>query len=167
MMRVRPARAADLPAVAQVFRACFTDSYAGVVPSSVRRAMTPQRALNLWEAALADAGNTLVADDDAAGVVGVTRVGGPGPEGTGEVASLYVAPAAQGQGIGQALMTAALERLRELGAHRAQLWVFATNPGAQRLYQKLGYRADGRTRVEPAYGVVELGMSLDLAEVRP
>lgn len=163
---IRALVADDVPAVAQLFCACFQDSYAGVVPHSVRRAMTVERARALWEesTAVSGPGNTLVAvsDDDAARILGVTRVSGPGPDGSGTVESLYVSPDSQGHGLGRKLMAAALDRQRELGAQRAQLWVFATNAGAQFLYESMGYVLDGRTRVEREYGVMELGMSIPL-----
>lgn len=45
----------------------------------------------------------------------------------------------QGQGYGQAAMTALEEKVRELGLNRIGLHVFGHNQRAFRLYQKMGY----------------------------
>lgn len=52
----------------------------------------------------------------------------------------------RGQGIGTALLTRAEEFARERDMHRIELEVFATNEGAIRLYEKLGYEIEGRRR---------------------
>ena len=60
------------------------------------------------------------------------------------VASLAVAPEAQGRGLGTAVMRDLLARA---GVRRVPvaLQVLKTNPGARRLYERLGFRAAGET----------------------
>lgn len=63
-----------------------------------------------------------------------------------EVLTLAVDPAARRQGVGRALMTAALAIARGEGAEACFLEVAADNPGAEALYAGLGFRAAGRRR---------------------
>ena len=51
----------------------------------------------------------------------------------------------QGAGAGSALIDAAIAWLRDRGAPRVMLWTAERNDGAQRLFQRLGFR---RTMVE-------------------
>lgn len=55
---------------------------------------------------------------------------------------LFVEPAARGQGIAEALMTAARDLARDTGAAELVLQTARDNATAQRLYARLGYRRD-------------------------
>jgi ribosomal protein S18 acetylase RimI-like enzyme len=61
-------------------------------------------------------------------------------ERAGFVHDVLVDPAARGQGIAEALMTAAFDWMRERQAPRAVLWTAAANHGAHRLFDRLGFR---------------------------
>ena len=52
--------------------------------------------------------------------------------------NLHVAPSVRGRGIGSQLLAAVLSRADRRGASRLCLWVFATNHGARRFYQREG-----------------------------
>ncbi|GAB2525819.1 GNAT family N-acetyltransferase [Microbulbifer agarilyticus] len=54
--------------------------------------------------------------------------------------NLGVSPCWQGQGIGQQLVAFLLQQLREQGIETAGLDVAATNTGARRLYERLGFQ---------------------------
>ncbi len=60
----------------------------------------------------------------------------------GHVSDIVVAPAAEGRGIGAALMAAAEAWARERGFRLLSLHVFDGNVRAQDLYERLGYRRD-------------------------
>lgn len=60
-----------------------------------------------------------------------------------ELKNLQVIPACRGRGIGAALNRAAEEAAR--GHGRIAIGVGSDNPGAKRLYLRLGYRPTGRT----------------------
>lgn len=53
---------------------------------------------------------------------------------------LYTDPARTGQGLGAALMDWCLELARERGCDAVQLSVYSDNPGAQRFYQRYGFK---------------------------
>lgn len=63
----------------------------------------------------------------------------------GVLYDLVVDPAHRRQGIGSALMDAALDRLRELGAPRVLLFTADMNHGAQAMFDRAGFR---RTMIE-------------------
>jgi ribosomal protein S18 acetylase RimI-like enzyme len=63
----------------------------------------------------------------------------------GFIHDLMVASDARSQGIGQRLFEAARGWLGEQGVPRLMLWTAARNPGAQRLFERLGFR---RTMIE-------------------
>jgi ribosomal protein S18 acetylase RimI-like enzyme len=60
-----------------------------------------------------------------------------------EVGLLAVAPEAQGRGLGERLLAAAVAELRAAGHERALLNVLADNAAAVRLYERSGWSAVG------------------------
>jgi len=58
----------------------------------------------------------------------------------GFVHDLLVTPAARHTGIGQRLLDAAIEWLRERGMPRVVLWTAAPNEAARRLFERRGFR---------------------------
>jgi hypothetical protein len=48
------------------------------------------------------------------------------------------------------------------GHRRVTLWVFEANSRARRLYERMGFEADGSRRVEDAYGAQEVRLSREL-----
>ncbi|MBS1845357.1 MAG: GNAT family N-acetyltransferase [Actinobacteria bacterium] len=82
-----------------------------------------------------------------------------------EVKGLAVDPARQGEGVGAALLDAAIARARELGMRRLVLRVLSGNAAARRLYEGRGFKVEGRVReaflLEGSY-VDDLTMGIDL-----
>jgi ribosomal protein S18 acetylase RimI-like enzyme len=60
----------------------------------------------------------------------------------GHVSDIVVAPAAEGRGVGAALMAAAEDWARAHGFRLLSLHVFGENARARALYERLGYRLD-------------------------
>ncbi len=60
----------------------------------------------------------------------------------GHVSDIVVAPAAEGRGVGAALMAAAEAWARARGFRLLSLHVFGENARARELYERLGYRLD-------------------------
>jgi GNAT superfamily N-acetyltransferase len=63
----------------------------------------------------------------------------PADDGIAEVRRLYVRPALRGQGIGYALMQAAMEHARKPGHHTVRLETLAAMHEAVALYRRLGF----------------------------
>lgn len=62
-----------------------------------------------------------------------------GGEQVGYISEVFVDGAQRGQGIGQALLTAGMQWLRDQGAQRLELNVAVHNEGAAAFYQKMGW----------------------------
>jgi len=60
-----------------------------------------------------------------------------------EIGGLAVDPAAQGRGVGRALVEAAIEEARRRGARKLTLRVLAHNTPARRLYERCGFHVEG------------------------
>jgi ribosomal protein S18 acetylase RimI-like enzyme len=138
-----------------------------VLPDRVLELYDEVSARDLWQRSFAGAGEgreILVAEQPDHTIAGVAMVGeDPDRPRTGHVFSLYVHPRAQGQGVGTRLLSAAVERLQALGFSEASLWVFEANVRGRALYERLGWRADGASRVEPEYGQPESRLTRSLA----
>ncbi len=57
-----------------------------------------------------------------------------------EIGQFYLAPSARGQGVGTALMAEMMDRSDQLW-----LWCFQANTGAQRFYERQGFKVDHMT----------------------
>jgi GNAT superfamily N-acetyltransferase len=67
----------------------------------------------------------------------------------GHVSDIVVASAAEGRGVGQALMAAAEDWARQLGYRLLSLHVFAGNTRARSFYERLGYGPDIVKLIKP------------------
>lgn len=167
MISYRPANLSDIDGIVAVFLGCWLITYAAVLPRSLVDAMTADRADTLWTRVLGeeavDEVIVAVSDEPAdAGIVGVTRWcatqhGDDRAEGV--VHSLYVSPAAQGRGVGSALLIAATDRLTAAGVATARLWVFRDNSPSIAFYRRAGWLPDGTTRVQEEFGQPEISLA--------
>src|SRR4051794_7412973 len=139
MVLIRPAEASEVPEVARVWREGGLEAHTDRVPDALMAERTEAYFTRTAED-LVDA--TLVAVDDDGGLLGVVLIHDD------ELFQLAVAPAARGRGVGQALVSAAEERI---GAEydRAELAVVAANTPARRLYERCGWTDLGEV-VHPA-----------------
>jgi anhydro-N-acetylmuramic acid kinase len=158
----RPATMSDLERILAVFMGCWRESYAAVLPQRLVDAMTDEDARALWSRVLAEApaGDVIVAETDepsGATILGVARIAG-GIGGVGSVQSLYVSPAAQGDGVGSRLLSTACDALAARGVTTAHLWVFTDNHASVAFYQHHGWIPDGQTRVQGEFGEPETRM---------
>ncbi|MET9775999.1 GNAT family N-acetyltransferase [Streptomyces sp. NPDC006367] len=91
-------------------------------------------------------GDHLVAELDGT-LVGYVRLGFPTPLASNahvrQIRGLAVADAARGRGVGRALVRAAVEEARRLGARRITLRVLGHNTPARRLYESEGFVVEG------------------------
>ena len=96
----------------------------------------------------------LVADEDGE-VAGFTTCGesrdpDAGPE-TGEIWTFFVDTGRWRQGLGRALMEAALADLAARGYSEATVWSFAANVRANAFYEAHGFAPDGAERSEETW----------------
>jgi GNAT superfamily N-acetyltransferase len=142
--RVRQARAEDAASVARIYVDSWHDTYAGIVPTRLLRALTHNGQAARWRSAIRAQGRefVIVAESDAHGLVGMTSLG-PARDSDlgydGEVYALYVDPAFFGQGAGRALMRGAFTVLRGRGFSSCLIWAHAKNP-VRFFYEAMGGR---------------------------
>ena len=133
---IRRAVPVDLAAILRIERASFVDPW---TEDSLATALSLDRMLVL----VADEGGEALGDG-AASLVGYVVALVVAPE--AEIADLAVAPGARRRGIGQALLTRALDELREAGVRAVHLEVRESNLPARTLYESTGFRAVGRRK---------------------
>jgi GNAT superfamily N-acetyltransferase len=183
-IEIRPAAAADEPAITQIRRETWLVAYAQIIdPDIIERVTAPgDRA----SAARPGDRTSLVAvapqpqaaaRAEARVVVGYASFGpertvasaastGSGAQPgahteaglageTAELYTLYVTPAHWSTGAGRALTDAALDGLRAAGYQRVVLWTLTENARARRFYAKAGFAPDGATNILAGLGNVE------------
>lgn len=142
-LQIRPARLDEAADVAQVYIDSWHDTYPGVLPTALLRAMTPRGQTARWEAAIRATGReTVLVADSRHGIIGMASLGGArdGALGfDGEVYTLYVDPAYFGMGVGRALLKGAFASLREDGCSSCVIWAHAKNH-ARYFYEAMGGR---------------------------
>jgi ribosomal protein S18 acetylase RimI-like enzyme len=126
-MRIRRFRPTDAEAVVALWVACdltrpWNDAHADI------------------ERKLADSPELFLVGEEAEVVVGSVMAGYDGHRGW--INYLAVSPAAQGRGLGRALMTAAEDRLASLGCAKINLQVRDGNDAARAFYSAIGYREE-------------------------
>ena len=163
-LQIRQARQGDAAEIARVYIESWHDTYPGVLPTSLLRAMTPKGQAARWEASIRAQGRetVLVAESVRDGIVGMASLG-PARDGgigfDGEIYTLYVDPAFFGHGVGRTLLKGAFVVLRKKGMKSCVIWAHARNH-ARFFYEAMGGRlvaertamVAGEAAPEVAYG---------------
>jgi RimJ/RimL family protein N-acetyltransferase len=131
-VRVRPAREEDRLPLARVF-AAIAEERDGI-------ATEPPVDLEARAASWTLEGTLVAVDGDE--ILGSVHVQ-PSRHGFGEL-GMAVTQEWRGQGVGSALLAAAIDWARENGLHKLSLVVFAHNAAAISLYRKFGFVEEGR-----------------------
>jgi ribosomal protein S18 acetylase RimI-like enzyme len=94
--------------------------------------------------------------------VGMIRVERETPRDLFGIYSLWVAPEERRRGLAARLLAEAESWAVSVGARRVELFVAGDAAPARALYERFGYRANGRTDDDRADGLVEIGMEKTL-----
>ena len=150
-----------LDEVAEIFLKCLKVQYKGVLPDSVVDNFDFNDSKNLWKKSFENnIGYSFLGAFKSGKLVGFTKFGNdPEDSSFGYVASLYVDPHHAGHGYGAILMKTAIDALATFP--KIRLWVFETNDRAIGLYEKLGFRKTGLTRVEAEWKTNQVQMELN------
>jgi diamine N-acetyltransferase len=148
---IRPAGAADVPALAALAARTWSDAFGGGASPEDQAAELAEGRSEAFFAAALNEKTTLVADAGGI-VVGYVQFGDVSiPEvdarpGDVSLRRLYVETELQGRGLGRTLLEAALRHPRLAAAPRIFLQVWEENARAVRLYESVGFRTIGTTR---------------------
>ena len=175
-IEIRPASAADEPAITEIRHETWLTAYAQIIdPAVIEQVTAPGGRANA--APRTDRSSLVAVAPQPRVIVGYASYGpersvasaasvgsgvNPGaltPAGlageTGELYTLYVTPAHWSTGVGRALTDAALDGLRAAGYQRVVLWTLTENARARRFYDKAGFAPDGATNILDGLGSVE------------
>lgn len=148
-LTLRPATAADVPALAELARASFVAAFGHLYKAEDLAAFIAEyRTEAKYREHLADPPTLIeVAEIDGVLAAYCLIVRGqhfdeqpePRPERPVFLSQLYCASEMTGRGLGAALIEWAIAEARAWGADALQLSVFSENFGAQRFYQRYGF----------------------------
>lgn len=152
-MKVRLAEGADAKAIAQVHVASWQSAYRGILPDKLLDNLSVENRAKNWQAWLAQSrGQTLVLEvgGQVVGFVmcGPTRDRDVDGKKVGEIYAIYLHPDVWGHGFGRRLVEKVKALFRQEGYSELLLWVLADNEAAIQFYEKVGFEADGATKVE-------------------
>lgn len=154
---VFPAGPADAEAIARVHVAAWRETYRGLISTAYLDSMSEAALARRWAAALLrpHRGELVLAAASRSGVVGYCSAGPSrlGGETDAEVATLYLLRAAQGAGLGRALLESAARALAAEGFSSLMISVLQENRRARAFYEHMGGLADP-PRPEPGPGGV-------------
>jgi ribosomal protein S18 acetylase RimI-like enzyme len=147
---LRPATPADAEALARLATDSFVAAFGHLYkPEDLRAFLDKFRSVERYRAELADpAQRVQIAEIDGQPAAYALIVLGwgfderpaPRPQRPVLLSQLYCGPGMAGRGLGAALMDWAIGEARASGADALQLSVFSENFGAQRFYQRRGFR---------------------------
>ena len=156
MVTVRPATAADAPAMGRLVVRAWQAAYRGHMPDAYLDGLRAEDRAAYWDGVLRREdlrGVVLVAERDGE-VVGFAAAGpSPDPEGAGELFAINLDPDHWGTGAGRALLEAVQAELDRMGFAESVLWVLPGNARARRFYEIAGWVADGTSRTAEVFGV--------------
>ncbi|GAA3997480.1 GNAT family N-acetyltransferase [Sphingomonas humi] len=147
-MIIRPATAADLPAIDQVFRTSFCDTFAHLYDPADLAAFLDGFTAATWQAEFDDPDYAFQVGEVGGKVVGYIKLG-PNklphvePGQLLELKQLYLLKEAQGTGLAHGLMNWALDEAKLRGARRMALSVWSENWRAQAFYDRYGFEDRG------------------------
>lgn len=140
---IRPATAADALRIASIHCENWRDIYADVLDPAYLAGEIEQERRNLWLERFATPSPeqcVLVADQPGQGLAGFICLYRDQDARWGTlIDNLHVAPGLRGQAIGQRLMRAGAQFMRDSkAASGIHLWVFEANTAGLRFYERLG-----------------------------
>ncbi|QNI30985.1 GNAT family N-acetyltransferase [Alloacidobacterium dinghuense] len=157
-MLIRLAEPADAMAVARVHVRSWQVAYKGLMPQGYLDQLRPEERAARYTFGSLDPNSptTVVAVENTQiyGFATVALARDQDVPGSGELYALYVDPEWWGRGVGAQLMSAARNRLLDLGFQQAVLWALKGNSRAERFYAADQWKPDGMQRTDTVWGVV-------------
>lgn len=151
-IRLRDGEVSDAEAVESVHFASREAVYAGRTADWPPPGPDRKGRIERWRSWLGDDDISALVAEQQGEVVGFCTIRpsndeDAGPE-TAEMPTLYVRPDYWHRGLGRVLCGAGLDRARERGFRHLTLWVLEMNGRARDFYRKVGFVADGATKID-------------------
>jgi ribosomal protein S18 acetylase RimI-like enzyme len=168
-VKIRPARIADIPAVAQVHLLTSKIAYRGILDQDLLNALSLSGRIALWETRYASMGpqGQLWIQSLGSNIVGFalcdTLDDQVATTTACELKSFYITPNYWGAGLGARLIAHAMQSFKDRGFESMILWTIRKNARARAFYDRLGFCFDGGTRHTRRE---EAGQTLEYEEVR-
>lgn len=142
---IRRATLEDAPAIAALHVRSFHHAYPDIVPDEILAGVTVEEFVEKWERWLGPEalGSTFIAETYG-------RIFGLCALEHARLRNVHVEPAAQGAGLGSALLSHGEAALREGGFAQGELLVFAANGLARAFYERHGWSTDGAIVEDPS-----------------
>ena len=160
LFRIRRLTPDDWTAFREIRLAALAES-----PSAFGSNLAREQAFtdDIWRSRLEGSGSAIFAADREGRLVGLATGLSTDTEGTAVLVSMWVAPKARRQGIGDALVQRVIAWAEDAGFTRLELAVTIGNEAAERLYAHCGFvRTDPAEWAEPAPGHETLTMRREL-----
>ncbi|MGH6933003.1 MAG: GNAT family N-acetyltransferase [Dongiaceae bacterium] len=161
-MLIRPAEVGDLPALSELARKTYSESFGhSFTPSDLAFILNNEISYESLREAMAE--DIILVAMIAEGLVGFVQFGTASPTTPAlapsdrEIRRIYVKSDCQNRGIGRRLMAAALDHPSLRLAERIYIDVWERNPGAKRLYERFDFKVVGAREL-----AVESGARADL-----
>ena len=150
---VRAARAADAPRIAHIHVETWRAAYRGQIPDAVLDALDVERRTAFWRERLTPAGGSVFVVEEDNLVVGFcdlipSRDKDADPQAVAEIVAIYILPRHWRKAAGRMLCGCALAEARRRGYGAVTLWVLASNAGARRFYEAMGFSLDGADKTD-------------------
>jgi ribosomal protein S18 acetylase RimI-like enzyme len=152
-MLVRAATAADAPSIARIHVETWRVAYRGQMPDAVLDALDVGRRTAFWQERFAQMRGAVFVAEDGGSITGFcdlipSRDKDADARAVAEIAAIYILPQHWRKGTGRALCDSALAEARRQDYKVVTLWVLASNGGARRFYEAMGFGLDGATKAD-------------------
>ncbi len=138
-IRIRAARTGDLERILSVYREAGISARGNLGAEEAARVFAKIESYPDYTVFVAEDSRNLVGTFALLIMDNLANGGSP----SGVVEDVAVAPAAQGKGIGRAMMSYAADRCRERGCYKMTLSSNAERAGAHAFYESLGFTRHG------------------------
>src|ERR1700690_2437561 len=160
-MLVRTATTADAASIAQIHVETWRAAYRGQISDAVLNGLDVGRRTVLWQERLAQRRGAGFVAEDGDSITGFcdlipSRDKDADARMVAEIGGIYILPQHWRKGTGRALCNRALAAARQQDYKAATLWVLASNSGARRFYEAIGFSLDGAAKTDRAADGSEL-----------
>ena len=141
MLKIRPAKAADVKNIASLYVYNHRTTYRNFLPAEYFETLTDTYARNKWQTYIADKNNRVWIAEGENGFLGfVASTADEELAGVWYLDSLHVCESARGKGVGTALIKTVGHYAFDNGYKKMSICIVKGNDNAGALYRKLGAR---------------------------